>query len=692
MEKTRKKRIRRYITWGLIVALVALLTAMPLMAADNAEDDGPVATVKSGTAQTGSITSVLSGGGTLSEDTAVNVTIPSGVKLTEFLVRNGDMVRQGDALAAADKVSVMTAIAEVQETLDYLDEQIGDADDEEDSTRITAQTAGKVKLVYAQEGDNVQDVILEHGALAVVSLDGRMALDVVTEADLRVGDSVIVTLGEGAEVTGHVESTLGNTLIITIPDNGYEVDAAARVSDLNGDYLGYGKLYIHNPWNATAYYGTVSRVWVKENDTLYSGQTLMTLENTGHSSQYEILVSQRQQYEEVMLELFRMYEAGAVTAPCDGIVSGVDADSAYLLSGGGTGWTIRLLANAPGADPDAGYTNYVAVVEGNDNGNLILRKNPEPVQVEDYKSFSISTDISAMTETAYLDAGCVYTLDASGEWVQTSVTRGAVLLITDAFGIYVTSVDLDAGSEPSAPTQPPEGDGETTPPDQDDSDPTEPTQPSEDGEATAPSVPEGEESGNIQLPGGDISGMISGMVGGYSGGIITEPTFELYDLTENTILTVTPGEEMTLDITIDELDIGRLRIGQDALITVSALTGQTVTGTVTEIGSAENSGGNSKFTVTITMARGDDMLAGMSASAAMEMETVENALIIPVAALVDDGTQVFVYTSYDAKSDTLGDPVAVTLGVSDGENVQILSGLDAGDTYYYSYYDAQELE
>ena len=38
-------------------------------------------------------------------------------------------------------------------------------------------------------------------------------------------------------------------------------------------------------------------------------------------------------------------------------------------------------------------------------------------------------------------------------------------------------------------------------------------------------------------------------------------------------------------------------------------------------------------------------------------------------------------------SGTLTDPVVVTLGVSDDENVQILSGLEDGATYYYAYYD-----
>ena len=34
----------------------------------------------------------------------------------------------------------------------------------------------------------------------------------------------------------------------------------------------------------------------------------------------------------------------------------------------------------------------------------------------------------------------------------------------------------------------------------------------------------------------------------------------------------------------------------------------------------------------------------------------------------------------------------VTTGVSDGETVEILSGLNQGDTIYYSYYDTLELD
>lgn len=156
-----------------------------------------------------------------------------------------------------------------------------------------------------------------------------------------------------------------------------------------------------------------------------------------------------------------------------------------------------------------------------------------------------------------------------------------------------------------------------------------------------------------------------GGMSGYGGGAVQTPVFEPFDLTQSTILTVTPGETMTLDITVDELDIGSVNLGQEAEVAVAALNGSTVTGTVTGIGTAVNSGGSSKFNVTITLPREENMLSGMSAQASLALDTVENILTVPAA---------------------------VTTGVSDGETVQILSGLEAGDRYYYSYYDAQDME
>ena len=178
MDKAKKKQIKKITTWVLLAALVAYLAAMPLLAKSEAEAKGPVATVHSGTVETGTVRTALHGGGTLATKGIEDVKLPSGVKITEFLVKNGDSVTEGTPLAAVDKISVMTAIASVTETMEHLQEEIQKAKDDKVSSTVAAVAGGRIKKIFAQKGDNVQDVLLEHGALALLSLDGLMAVEI----------------------------------------------------------------------------------------------------------------------------------------------------------------------------------------------------------------------------------------------------------------------------------------------------------------------------------------------------------------------------------------------------------------------------------------------------------------------------------------------------------------------------------
>lgn len=708
MDKTRKKRIKKYISWICLVAFVVLLTVMPLLAGSGSENDGPVATIKSATAELREISEVLLGGGILTEQDAVEITIPSGVLLTEFLVENGQLVNEGDPLASVDRVSVMSAIAQVQETLDYLAEEIEDAADEEAADSVIAESGGKVKAIYAREGDNVQDVMLEYGALAVLSLDGRMAVDLETSADVAVGDTVYVTLSGGTETEGRVESTLGGTVTVSMEDDDYEVGKIAQIETEDGTTLGKGKLYIHNPWRATAIYGTIADVKVSENDTVSAGKRLFSLTDAEYSANYQILCKQRQEYEDLMLELFQLYQSEVITSPCDGLVSGVDKDSIHLLSAESGGWVLSLLANAPNGDDEQTYTNYLAKVTSAQESSWTLAINPVAVTVTDYKQLiGITIEESLFTEAAtYTPDDPIYEL-AGDSWQQivaSDISAGDILLFAgNENGEFVWLVRISKSEAPVKPpaeeTQPeatePEATEpvpeETTPvpeettPVPEETTPVIPNIPSTGGEITIPS------GGSTQFPSGTMSGIISGFGGSYPSAGTTEEEFELYDLEGSTILSVTPQNTMTLDITIDEMDINRITVGQSAEITVAALGNQVYTGTVTEIGDAVNSGGNSKFTVTIMLPRSENMLSGMNASASMTLATHDAQLCIPVAALHGSGAETFVYTGYNEKDEILSNPVTVTTGISDSEYVQILDGL-SGETVYYFYFDAPETD
>lgn len=147
-----------------------------------------------------------------------------------------------------------------------------------------------------------------------------------------------------------------------------------------------------------------------------------------------------------------------------------------------------------------------------------------------------------------------------------------------------------------------------------------------------------------------------------------------------------PHEKASIDLTVDELDIGCFSLGQTVSVTLDALGGERFEAQVTAINpEGSNEGGNSKYTVTVTLPRTENMLTGMTANVTLTMETRQNVLCIPLAALQEDASGVYVYTGYNQRAGQLTDPVFVTTGDSDGEKVEILSGLAAGDSLYYRY-------
>ena len=73
-----------------------------------------------------------------------------------------------------------------------------------------------------------------------------------------------------------------------------------------------------------------------------------------------------------------------------------------------------------------------------------------------------------------------------------------------------------------------------------------------------------------------------------------------------------------------------------------------------------------------------------SASVDVKIEGVENAILIPVDALHQTRSFYYVYTSYDEETKTYGDRVEVTVGMQNSKYAVIESGLNVGDTVYYT--------
>jgi hypothetical protein len=108
-------------------------------------------------------------------------------------------------------------------------------------------------------------------------------------------------------------------------------------------------------------------------------------------------------------------------------------------------------------------------------------------------------------------------------------------------------------------------------------------------------------------------------------------------------------------------------------------------GRVTEINrKASSEAGVTSYSAVITMPKDPRMLPGMSAKAVVLIQGVQNTIQIPEKALHQTREAAFVYTTYDAQTGEFGGAVPVITGLSNGTMVEIVEGLQEGDTVWYN--------
>ena len=322
-KRKRRKIIITVVSIVLVLAIIAVVGVSFLQRRVREQFASNQGEVLSYEASTGSISTVVSGSGSLTDVDLDSITVPEGVEITEVKVKTNQSVARGDILATVDMASVISAMADLQTQIEDLDEQLSDAEDDAASTTIYAGVTGRVKAIFGEAELSVADVMYEHGALALISLDGYMAVDIETDA-LGVGDSVTVKLSDEEEITGTVESVVGGKATILVTDNGPEYDEAVIVLNGEGTQLGTGNLYIHSALKVTGYAGTIAAVKVDVNDKVSDTTKLFTLEDTSYSANYHSLLRERADLEETLLKLLTIQRDGAVLASDDGSVYSVD--------------------------------------------------------------------------------------------------------------------------------------------------------------------------------------------------------------------------------------------------------------------------------------------------------------------------------------------------------------------------------
>ncbi len=175
-----------------------------------------------------------------------------------------------------------------------------------------------------------------------------------------------------------------------------------------------------------------------------------------------------------------------------------------------------------------------------------------------------------------------------------------------------------------------------------------------------------------------------------TGGVVLQVNVEpgervLNDATDAAVV-IANTSTFVIKMDVDEMDIGQIAAGQKATVTLDALSGQTLEGSVTDIAPSPATSGSDTivtYEVTITLnTSGQDigLRSGMTANATIETQVLTDVVVVPTKAIqTDRGTDETI--KYVEKVGERGEVTRteVKLGLRSGSVTQVLAGLAEGD-------------
>ncbi|HWP59623.1 MAG TPA: efflux RND transporter periplasmic adaptor subunit [Candidatus Acidoferrales bacterium] len=148
-------------------------------------------------------------------------------------------------------------------------------------------------------------------------------------------------------------------------------------------------------------------------------------------------------------------------------------------------------------------------------------------------------------------------------------------------------------------------------------------------------------------------------------------------------LILTLGDTSTVYVKgrVDEADVGKIRVGLPARITVESFPDQTFQGTVTKIAPMGVEKDNvTSFEVRVSIANPTGALrVNMSANAEIILEEHHNVLIIPESAIIYEKDGSAWVQILDPSSPEGFRKVRIKIGISNGQRTEVLDGLKEGD-------------
>lgn len=654
--KIKPKMKNKKVFWGSIAGctgLAIILAGGFFLQAKGASKNQTETTVQSAEAKTGTISTTVEGTGSVSNGAATDVVVPTGIKVKEVLVESGDTVEEGQVLATLDEASIASELLEVKENIESVEDEIDDLSSDAQTEGTTEYLQAKVlngELTELQEAETTLTGLLETQTITATCAGTVSSVNV--EADTEItkssgsSSSGSSSSGSSSSAAATSMSTAGSSTSES-SDSSETTTSSDSTSSTNTSASGtYSLMFLSastSGTSASSAESTTDTTEAQSQSTDSKAVYVSTESDTTETSDSEKITSvdvkvtapKTGEKPQTTITETDQY-TGTISWNCS--TDTFEAGTSYtadirLTAKDGYVFSAKILPEISGAD-------ITSEVLENDAGQSVLRIKAKFTKTSAKDSNNNGSNNNGSSNDAGSSTGNNGN-SSNGNTSNSGTASGAI----------------SSGGASSGSTSGVNESGAT---------------------ATGGTASGSSESGSSDS--GSAAGSSDSSDSVSTDGSSTSAQYSAY---ETAAFSIASDEKATVSINVDELDITSVKEGQTAKITLDAIDGEEFEGTITSVSSEASSGSSSaKYPVEITFDKTDDMRIGMTASASISIDEAEDAVLIPVDALQEKGNKTFVYTEKDSDGNLSGE-VEVETGLSNGNKVEITSGLKSGDTVYY---------
>lgn len=640
----------------------------------------------------GDISNTVSGTGTLTLDGDTSIKIPSGITIEDTKVTSGQEVKAGDILATVNMRSVYSAIETIESRISALDSQIASVQSNTNTTNVSAGVKGTVTKIYASVGDDAYSCISKNGALMeittsdgniikVISSGGTIKSIPVSEGSSVTADTTVLTILAGSLDASYKGYIAEREDLVEQLDELLKIESSGAITAPQDGII--ADVNISSSSSSSS--GTSSSSTGTGTTTSLSGSTTNTYSAsyTGNLSSSAVLTSCTKT---VLLSETVTDDDTSQDTSSDASANDTKLSFSIVSSESSTKENLGILSPAKDQKvmneifaSDNSYTGTISWTPQMDSfaANTIYQANVKLTAGDGY-CFAADSILS-------LENGIISGLQISD--------NGKTLSFTISYPSYSDDSDNNDKDKDNSDNNTDDDKTQNNSSDNNkNTDKTTNTNSSEDF------VSGGTDSstysiGNISSGNVDLSSYTSSDTAASADTAVSAASSDNSSSASTssmvTAFTLSTQGNLSVSVSVDELDINSMSIGQEATVTLDAIENQSFTGTVSSIAntSSSSSGGVAKYTVKLTLPKDDSMKIGMNASVNIVASESTDVLIIPVSALQERGDESYVYTKIDEDGNLSGE-VTVTTGLSDGTNVEIKDGLEEGTTIYYQKSDS----